>query len=182
MKKLSKGEYIEALERLKKSPRDRIGILGDLGVTAIGAIAGSAAAGSVAGAAGAATLMGSSTAASILGGIFVTTTPLGWVVGTALVGGAAGYSVSRLVRSGGKSDARKHSYIRELEDTVAERAKEQVSPTVSEVEITAVVNAIEALIRCDKIPQSYATRLLEAMLAQKISANDAFSLLENYDG
>lgn len=180
MGNLSKEEYIEALERLKKSPRDRIGILGDLGVTAIGAIAGSAAAGSVAGAAGAATLMGSSTAASILGGIFVTTTPVGWVVGTALAGGAVGYGVSRLVRSGGKSDARKHSYIRELEKIAAQRQKNPVSSAASEAEFATVVNTIEALIRSEKIPQSHATRLLEAISAKKISSNDAFSLLENY--
>ena len=35
----------------------------------------------------------------------MTTTPVGWVVGSVIVGGAVGYGVAKLVRSGGKSDA-----------------------------------------------------------------------------
>ena len=35
MKKLSMEEYIHALEKMKRSPRDRLGILGELGVTGL---------------------------------------------------------------------------------------------------------------------------------------------------
>ncbi|MBV5330379.1 MAG: hypothetical protein JZU65_22565, partial [Chlorobium sp.] len=99
MKKLTIEEYVCALEKMKQNPRDRVGILGELGVTGLGLVAGVAASGAVAVAAGAATLAGSTTLASILGGIFVTTTPVGWIIGTAVAGGALAYSAGQLVRS-----------------------------------------------------------------------------------
>lgn len=93
MKKLSIEEYIRALEKMKRSPRDRLGILGELGVTGMGVTTGIALSGTVAVAAGTATLAGSTTLASLLGGIFVTTTPVGWVVGSAVVCGSLAYAV-----------------------------------------------------------------------------------------
>ena len=36
---LSAEEYINALEKMKESPRDRIGILGDLGPAGLGGLA-----------------------------------------------------------------------------------------------------------------------------------------------
>lgn len=117
---LSVEEYISALEKMKKSPKDRIGALGELGATGLGGIAGAGLASATAGAAGVATLFGSTTIGSILGGIFVTTTPLGWVVGSVAIGGVVGYGISKLVSSGGKSDAIKKMNINELQQRVTQ--------------------------------------------------------------
>ncbi len=38
MSQLSKDQYLEALERMKKSPRDRLGILAELGETEYGSL------------------------------------------------------------------------------------------------------------------------------------------------
>lgn len=77
-------------------------------------MAGASAAGALATAAGATTLLGSTTLASALGGIFVATTPIGWVVGTAAAGAATGYGIARLARSGGKYDRIRQELIRKL--------------------------------------------------------------------
>jgi hypothetical protein len=63
-----------------------------------------AASGTIASVAGASTLLGSTTLASSLGGVFVATTPVGWVVGAAIASAATAYGVSKLVRSGGRHD------------------------------------------------------------------------------
>lgn len=180
MTRLRTEEYIAALEKMRKSPRDRIGILGDLGVTVIGATAGGALAGTLAGAAGATTLMGSSTAATLLGGIFVTATPVGWVIGTAAAGGVLGFGIARLVRSGGQSDARRKAYERELKQIIAERQSSPPQADVTETEFSSLINAIEPLIRSNSIPQKQATRLLDVVINRKIAPADALALLEHY--
>lgn len=84
--------------------RDRLGLAGETVTVAGSAAAGIAVAGTVASAAGATTLLGSTTLAGMLGGIFVTTTPVGWIVGSAVVAGAIGFGAVKLMRSGGKQD------------------------------------------------------------------------------
>lgn len=92
-----------AIDRLEG--KDKIGTVGEI-IGSIGGVgAGAATAGALAGALGATTFLGSTTLGSLVGGFLVTTTPVGWVIGCAVVGGAAAYGVTRLVRSGGQQDA-----------------------------------------------------------------------------
>lgn len=105
----------ETIRRAKSAPADRVGTVGR-GITAgLGALGGAAASGTVASACGASTLLGSSTLASLLGGIFVTTTPVGWVVGTAAAGAAVCYGAGRLISSGARADAERAELVREME-------------------------------------------------------------------
>ncbi|HCF7393616.1 TPA: hypothetical protein NIJ95_003768 [Pseudomonas aeruginosa] len=99
----------QAIEKMHG--RDRLGLAGEHLAAAGGAAAGVAAAGSIASAAGATTLLGSTTLASMLGGVFVTTTPVGWVIGSAAVMGAAGYGIAKLVRSGSEQDRLRKAFI-----------------------------------------------------------------------
>lgn len=84
--------------------KDKVGRAGELLGVASGAVAGTSLAGAAAGAAGATTLLGSSTLAGVLGGVFVTATPLGWVIGGAAAGAAVAYGITKLVRSGATQD------------------------------------------------------------------------------
>ncbi|MNG01425.1 hypothetical protein D3C84_844050 [compost metagenome] len=99
----------QAIERMRG--RDKLGLAGEHLAAAGGAAAGVAAAGSIASAAGATTLLGSTTLAGMLGGVFVTTTPVGWVIGSAAVMGAAGYGIAKLVRSGSEQDRLRKAFI-----------------------------------------------------------------------
>jgi hypothetical protein len=124
MRSLSSSE--EAAEgseenKLKKSinalnGKDRVGLLGEGLGAAIGAAGGIAASGTIAAAAGATTFAGSSFLGSALGGVFVATTPVGWVVGSALILGAAGYGASKLVRSGSEQDRVRAELIQTLSE------------------------------------------------------------------
>ena len=103
----------QAIEKLKG--KDKIGVLGEVLSGVGGGAAGAAAAGSIASAAGASTLLGSTSLASALGGVFVTTTPVGWVIGAAAVAGVAGYGIAKLVRSGSEQDQIREELIKRLE-------------------------------------------------------------------
>jgi hypothetical protein len=98
----------------KLDSRDKIGVSTEVLTAAGGAAAGAAAAGTIAGAAGATTLLGSTGLASLFGGIFVTTTPIGWVIGSAVIAGAAGYGLMKMARSGAQQDTVRREMIERL--------------------------------------------------------------------
>lgn len=116
---LQRQELIAALQRLEKAKPDKIGLAGDLLSTGVGVGAGTALSGSIAAALGATTILGSSTLGGALGGIFLASTPVGWVVGAGLAGGALAYGATRLVRSGATADQDKKS----LKARLAERLR-----------------------------------------------------------
>jgi hypothetical protein len=126
-----------ALDKLKG--RDRVGVAGESAAVAGSAAAGAALAGTVAGVAGASTLFGSTTLAGVLGGVFVTATPIGWVLGSAVVAGALGYGAVRLVRSGGKQDnlraelsGRLNTRLMTLEQRCFSAGGDELGPLLSE--------------------------------------------------
>lgn len=124
-----KNKYIPAKEVVEEGPgkeindvinklnkKDKIGVAGE-GLSAMGgAAAGVVASGGVASAAGVSTLFGSTTLASTLGGVFVTATPIGWVIGSAAVAGIAGYSIAKMVRSGSEQDQVRKGVVARLKE------------------------------------------------------------------
>ncbi len=178
MKPLSEKEYLSALEKMKRSPRDRIGILGELSVTGLGAVAGAAVSGAAAGAAGAATLAGSTTLASILGGIFVTTTPVGWVVGAAAAGAGLGYAASKLVRSGGKADVYKLYSMRELEERIRTIRAQAAGSASFEERFRRAITAVQYLVANGKVNQDKATEIIVGIQQNRICVDEAFGIIE----
>lgn len=177
MSKLSKQDYIEALEKMKKSSRDRVGILGELGSAGLGATAGVAASGTIAAAAGASTLMGSTTLASALGGVFVTTTPVGWVVGAGVAAGAAGYGISKLVRSGGVSDTLKKTNMEGLKSMISKKESEEVA-AVDEQGMGLLISAIQSKVSDGVLPQEKATVILSSVQAGELDIDFALESVE----
>lgn len=171
-------DYIAALEKMKKSRRDRIGILGELGVTGLGVAGGIAASGAAAAAAGAATIFGSTTLASIFGGVLVTTTPVGWVIGSAMAGGALAYAVAKLVRGGGKYDALKQVSIRELEERIQLLRKKARWSLRREPKVRKIIDGLELLVANAHISQDKATALLEAIEKKHLRPAEAFNWIQ----
>ena len=64
--------------------------------------------------------MGSTGLASLFGGIFVTTTPIGWVIGSAVIAGAAGYGLMKMARSGAEQDIVRREMIERLTQKLAD--------------------------------------------------------------
>jgi len=112
----SESESTKDIENaiLKLKGRDKLGRAGEIFGTTGGIAAGASAAGAIASAAGASTLLGSTTLGSVLGGVFVTATPVGWVVGSAALAGAAGYGIAKMIRSGSQQDKIRDELIERL--------------------------------------------------------------------
>ena len=115
-----------AIEKL--SSKDKVGVAGEHLAAVGGVAAGIAAAGTVAGAAGATTLLGSGALASAMGGVFVTTTPVGWVIGSAALMGAAGYGIAKMIRSGSTQDQVRKEVAQRLNQRFAVLKTQQVAP------------------------------------------------------
>jgi hypothetical protein len=98
----SEQELVQIIKKLKSNAR--ADVAGQVGGTVAGAAGGAAAAGVVASAAGTSTILGSTVLGSALGGIFVASTPVGWIVGCAIAGAAGVYALSRITRSGGRTE------------------------------------------------------------------------------
>lgn len=166
----------QAIEKLKGD--DRVGSAGELLTTVGGVAAGGVAAGSIAAAAGATTLLGSTSLAGIFGGVFVATTPVGWVAGCAVAGGAIAYGVSQLVKSGGRNDKTREEFIEKLSKRIAEiNAKNAMPSDMTELQI-----CLNEAIRGDYLTQEDATRLIGLVEAGKLKCDIALSRIRGLMG
>lgn len=161
------GDVEQAIEKLKGN--DRVGSAGQVLATAGGAAAGASAAGAVAAAAGASTLLGSTTLAGVLGGVFVTTTPIGWVVGAAAVGAAVAYGVSELVRSGGHNDRVR----KEIVERLSQRLRNIRSGKAQPSDLEELRRGMAGAIAGGQLSAEQATRLVDLVEARKLDVKIA---------
>lgn len=178
-KKLTQEEYIQALEKMKNSPNDRIGLLGEMGVTGVGALAGIGLGTAAAGAVGASTILGSSTLGSLLGGVFVATTPIGWIIGGAAVTGGLAYGLTKFIRSGMLADSEKERNIQVLEGKVKDlEQSEKDSDDVNQqmIELFSLLQDAVSL----GFEQTKSNKLIEQVLKQKITVVKARNLVQGY--
>jgi hypothetical protein len=170
------GKLTNALEKLQG--RDRVGVAGEASLVVGGAVAGAAVSSTVAGVAGATTLLGSTSAAGILGGVFVTTTPLGWVVGSAAAAGMIGYGLVKMVQSGSKQDRVREQYAQVFSAQLAALNPTQHSPEQGNFDTLlcravscgaledAAALRLASLVKDGRLPETVATQRLTALLAR----------------
>lgn len=173
-KKVSKRQLLKMIDELEKQPHDRVRILGDVGITAVGAGLGWAAAGTVASLAGATTAPAA--AASIAGWLglsIAATTPIGWVLGATAAGGALAFAVSRLIRDGSMSEGRKcelrEAYSAQLRDVLA---KERAGSITESDRIRFITNLREVVSQ-SVLPAEKALELIEHVEAGRIEISEA---------
>lgn len=177
-KNLNKQDYINALKKLEKSPNDRIGTLGEIGVAATGAVAGGLAAGTLASAFGLTTLLGSTTLASFGAGVFVVSNPVGWAFGTAAAGAAAAYGISRFVKSGGVSDERKYQSIKDIQEKIAEYEANATKLEPDE-RIGQLAGAFSLILENDFITQEEVTSIIQGVENGTINIDAAFLIVNS---
>lgn len=157
-----------AIRKLKG--RDKLGRAGEILGTAGSAAAGASAAGAIAGAAGASTLLGSTTLASVLGGVFVTATPVGWIIGSAALAGAVGYGIAKMIRSGGRQDQVREDLIERVRQRLGSiRGRKSEQLALDELRLM-----LPAMIKGGFVSENQAERMIS--LIEQGSLNAAIAL------
>jgi hypothetical protein len=174
--KTSDDETVQLNDVIAKlKGKDKIGVAGEALAAVGGGAAGIAAASTLASAAGATTILGSSSLASVLGGTLVATTPVGWVIGAAVVAGAAGYGITKLVRSGSKQDQVREQLVKRLEIRLATMNKHEAieSPLIALNQL--LPNAIEKGL----ISEQQAERMVSLIEGGSLNADIALKRIQS---
>lgn len=169
----NKEQLLEAIKRLKQNPHDKVGILGDLGITAAGAGAGIAAA----------ALLGTTTASipiitALTGFGMVVAAPVTLVAGAAVAGGAALYGLSRLIKDGGFQEGKRDELEREYEERLRDiEAKERCSK-VKKQDLTDFYVLFEDALKLNLISNEDAYQLIQAVELGQIPLSEADMLVK----
>lgn len=176
---LTKAQLLKLIDDLEKRPQDKGRMLGDVGITAIGAGLGAAAAGTAAAAAGATSIFGVTSAAAWLGMSVVAATPVGWIVGGAAATGAAAYTVSRLIRNGAMSEGKKAELLQRYREASRHLAAKEAAGTITDSDRTSFIVALRELIAKEVVPPDVAFRFIEQVESGRIPISQAFSLISD---
>jgi hypothetical protein len=176
-KKVTKKQLLKVIDELQKSPDDRVRILGDLGISAVGVGLGAAAAGTMATIAGVSSIPVVTTAASWLGVSAVAATPIGWILGIAAAGGALAYGISRLIRDGGMSEGRKRELLQVYQERLRENLFREGAEQVTCKDRNQFISSLRELIEKEAIAPKKAFQLIEAVERGTIPISEAYSLI-----
>ena len=173
----TKKQLLKVIDDLEASPSDRVRILGDVGITSVGIGLGAAAAGTVATIAGATAIPVVTTAASWLGVTAVAATPVGWVVGAALAGGALAYGVSRLIRDGSLSEGRKRELLQVYRERLQEMQRREQVQEITALDRNRFITSLREVIDKDAISPQRAFQLIDAVERGAMPLSQAYSLM-----
>lgn len=176
-KSISKGQLLKIIDEIQKRPHDRVRILGDIGITTIGMGLGAAGAATAAAAVGATTVPALTTAASWVGLSLVASTPVGWLAGAAIGGGALAYGVSRLIRNGGVSEGRKRELSTMYQERLREIKHKELYEQIGLVERNQFIEALRELVDKDAITTKKAFALIDNVENGRIKISEAYSLI-----
>ena len=110
----------------------------------------------------------------MLGGVFVAATPVGWVLGSATLGGAALYGVSRLFKSGNVSDEKTKQNINELKKEITDLEKEVNKTFSTDEKYSKLASMYLKLIEADLVDEDTAETMLDAIKSGDIKFDVAF--------
>lgn len=162
------------IDELEKKPHDRVRVLGDVGITVVGAGLGWAASGTVASLAGATAAPAAvGTVAGWLGLSVAAVTPVGWIIGATAAGGALAFAVSRLIKDGSISEGRKRelreTYATQLRDVIA---REQAG-SITEKDRVRFITSLREVVSGNVLPAEKALELIQHVEYGRIEISDA---------
>lgn len=176
----SKSELIKMIDDLKTKPNDRVRILGDVGITAVGAGLGGAAGGAIATGLGVGSIPLLTTAASWIGVTLAMSTPIGWTIAAVAAGGTLAYGASRLIHSGGISEGRKKELRQAFEEDLLDIEAKERAGTVTDVDKEKINLYLRELIQKDVIMPENAIKFIELIEQGKIPLSLAYSLMQAF--
>jgi hypothetical protein len=175
--KITKKQLLKTIGDLQKNPNDRLRILGDVGIVATGMGMGTLAAGTLAGMAGATSIPAATAAASVFGITVATATPVGWIVGAALIGSASFYGISRLMRNGALSEGKKQELLRAYQDRLREIEAKERTDSITPNDRNQFIVSLRELIEKNVLSPEKAFRLIKAVEDGRIPVSQAYNLV-----
>ena len=176
--KLTKKQLLKMIDELSNNPNDKGRILGDLGITTIGAGLSWAASGSIAAATGVTTIPAVTSVASWFGMIAVAPTPLGLAIGVTVLGGALTYGVSRLIRDGGLSEGRKAELLQKFKEDLKKVEAKERSSSITDKDRSSFIISLRELIDKNAITPDKAVKLISQVEQGLLPLSQAFELIE----
>jgi len=168
----TKEQLIKTIEQLEKNPNDRVGILADVGVTALGA----------AGAGAAAAVLGTTTASipiitAVTGIGMVVAAPAALIAGAAVAGGAAIYGVSRLIKNGGFNEGKRKQLLNEYKEKLREVEAKERRSNFDEHDRTRFYSFLKEPLKHNLISPDDAHQLMQAVENGYVSLSEAYKLV-----
>lgn len=195
MKKLSKEEYIQALEKAETSGRDRIGVFGEMGIQSLGGIGSGAAFSALLTTAVSTTstvtapVLGSTFLGGLLGAeVLVTSTaivaaPVTAVVAAGVGGLALSYFLIKMVKSGWNNDKTRIDYISKLREKITDYDKVVSSSTDLNSKLAKLAGIYALLLKLDVMVVEKVQMMFDGIAKGEINADfalkNAKSMLEN---
>lgn len=176
---MTKEQLLKAIEQLEKNPNDRVGILADIGVAALGA-AGLGLGGFVAASIGA-TTASIPILTAITGISMVVAAPAVVVGGAAVAGGAAAYGVARLIKDSAKdsgfNEGKRKQLLNELKERLRETEAKDRQSNFDERDRTKFHSFLKEPLKHNLISPDDAHRLMQAVENGQIPLSEAYKLV-----
>jgi len=168
----SKEEILKAIERLEKNQDDKVGILTELGITAVGAV----------GAGATAAALGTTTAAipivTALTGIgMVVAAPVTLVAGAAIAGGAAFYGAAQLLKDSGSQDGKRKEILNQYRERLKDIEAKERSAKLNEDDKTQFYLFLKEPLKHGLLSVEDAHQLMQAVENGSLSLSDAYRLI-----
>jgi len=169
----TKEQLLKTIDNLKKNPNDRVRILGDGGITILGASLGGMGSGTVAAA------LGGKAAIGLFGWTLAAATPIGWIIGGVVVGSAAAYGISRLIRGGAISEGRKKELLQQFTEQLKDIKAKESADKITDTDKTNFTVSLRELIEKDILLPEDAAKMIAQVEQGLIPLSDALLLVQN---
>ena len=165
----SKEQLLKAIEKLEKHPHDKLGILADVGIGAVGAV----------GAGAAAFAFGGSTVPILFGLMAIpVAAPVGVLAGVAVLGGAALVGVKKIF-GGTRQEGKQEQMLVQLKEKLKDIEDKQRSSSLGENDKTTFILFLKEPLELELISADDADSLIKAVESGQMPIKAAYQLIEN---
>lgn len=168
IKQLSKKELLKAIKKLENNPDDKAKILGEIGITVLGA-------GAVGGAVAAmGTTVSIPVITSLTGIALVGATPIGWVAGAAIAGGTVAYGLAQLLKNGSYSEGQKQEILKKLKEQLEDIKVKERSSTLTSKDMSSFYALLWQALNSNLINEEDAQMLVESIVNGQMKLSEGF--------
>ena len=166
----TKEQLLKTIEQLEKNPHDKLGILADVGIGAVGAVG-----------AGAAAFAFGGTTVPILFGLMAipVAAPLGVVAGAAVLGGAALVGAKRVFMDGTYLEGKKAEMLKQLKEQLLEVEAKERKSSLGELDKTKFIVFLKEPLKNNLISAEDAHRLMMAVENGQMPIKEAYNLVRD---